>query len=643
MDYVIYYESAAAVILLVIAISYRYKTWVMLRRNQCFYSILTTMLVIIAVDIAGRIISPHVGEHMRFCAMIFATFSNMGTLILCMEVSEYYLGMVRCREKAYLVLKNFLELLVVLLVVAFLTNGQTHLLFWYDESLAYHTGYGMYPVLAVSELFVLLGSAIVLKRHRNFHKTHQWIIMLGAALLIMAALPLQYFYPRKFRLIFYVFAVVTITYYLVFHLSAQYMRRRRGIFSRVGLRQYIEESEKYQRDFYGVAINIINMYSILSVCSEEEMRIFDAMIGKELQSLSSKCLIYQSNESEYILLSKEEKMMEMNCHALQKGMPAVMRINGKNVSLNYGYYVFSFAEASYSEGNLYRIAAGLRRVAANIGDSDKVLRYQGKIKEELQKEMQGLQTINEVLETGNAGFDLRFMPIYSARNGEIKELEVFAYLALEEGTYLTEEEIWKLSAERGNDKAIALALWTEIADLAQKQRIFEQGIRLLHINVSPKQISSKETIDKLCEILKDRELKPEQIVLEVFADQSVPEEILRENTQYMRELKFHVLLDQFGINICNLKNILAMPFDQAKLNMQMMERLIQDKQQELWHLVNMLRNQNWEIYADGADSLDHREEVSELGIDGIQGRGIAAWIPAEQLMDWLQQKGGQQL
>lgn len=642
MDYVIYYDSVAAIILLVIAMCYRYKTWVMLRRNQYFYSLLITMLVLIVADIVGRVFSLRAGEHMLFCAMSFAAFSNMGTLILSMEVSEYYLGMVRCREKAYLILKNFLEVLMVLLIVAFLTNGQTHLLFWYEQNLAYYTGYGMYLALAVSELFILLGISIVLKRRRNFWKAHQWITMVGVAVLIMAALPLQYFYPKNFRLIFYVFAAATVIYYLVFHLSAQYMRRRRGIFSRVGLRQYIEESEIYQRDFYGVAINIINMYSILSICSEEEMRIFDAMIGKELQALSSKCLIYQSNESEYILISKEEKIMEMNCHALQQGMPAVMRINDKNVSLNYGYYVFSFAEASYSEGNIYRIAAGLRRVAASIGDSNTVLRYQGKIKEELQKELQGLQRINEVIETGNVGFDLGFMPIYSARDGEMKELEVFACLALADGTYLTEEEIWKLAAERGDDKAIAIALWTEIADLVQRQKIFEQDIQLLHINVSPRQISSKKTIDKLCEILEDREIRPEQIVLEVFADQSVPEDILRENTQYMRELKFHVMLDQFGINVCNLKNILAMPFDQAKLNMQMMERLIQNKQKELWHLVNMLRNQNWEIYADGADSLDQREEVSELGIDGIQGREITAWIPADHLIDWLQQKGGQQ-
>lgn len=639
MDYVICYEIVAAIILFIIAMCYRYRTWVAIRRNQCFYHLLLTILVVIAIDIAGRAFVPLVHEDMVFWAMSFAALSNIGTFILCAEVTAYYFGMVRCREKSYIILDRILELFMLLLIAGFLTNQQTHFLFWYDGNFEYHIGRGMYFVLAVSELFLLLGICIILKRHRNFQQMHQWVAMVSAALLVMAVLPLQYLNPTSFRLIFYVFSGVTIIYYLVFHLSDQYMRKRMGAFSRVSMRQYIEESEIYQTDFYCVALNIINMYSILSIYSEEEMRSFNMMIGKKIQALSNKCVIYQSNESEYILIAKDVKVMEGNCRALQQGMPHMIRINGKNVSLNYGYYVLSFAEASHSEGNFYRIAAGMRRVVRNMGDSSIVLRYQGKLREALQQELQGLQAINEVIETGTAGFDLEFVPIYSVRDGEVKELEVFARLALADGTYLNEGQIWKLMAEQEHDKEIAVILWTEIADFVQEQKIFEQDISLLHINVSPRQVSARENIDRLCRILEDREIRPEQIVLEIFADQSVPEDILQENTQYMREQKFHVLLDQFGINICNLKNILNMPFDQAKFNMQMMERLIQDKKDELRHLVNMLRKQGWEIYADGANSPNYRERALELGIDDIQGEAIASQISANALMDWLQQKG----
>lgn len=402
----------------------------------------------------------------------------------------------------------------------------------------------------------------------------------------------------------------------------------------------VEERELYQKDFVCIAINITNISSILNVCTEDEMILFDIMIGKHLKSLSKQCVIYQSHSSEYILMCKDQKTAEINSRALREWMPRILRFNDQNVSVTYGFYMVSFADASFREGDFYRIIAGLRRLARNTTDEHTVIRYEGGIKEKLQQELQGIQRLNEVLETEKGSFDLEFTPIYSTIHGKVEELEAEGLLCLEDGHQVREQELWRLSDEKGNSKDMALRLWEEVINYATEQKVFEHGIRFLHINVAPIQISSKGMIDQLCKILEDKEILPQQIVVEVFVDQSVPEDILQENICYMHQRGFHMLLDQFGVNICNLKNILAMPFDQAKINVHMTKRLIKDKQDELQHLVYMLRQQGWKIYADGVDRLERKNELLEMGIDGIQGIHLASGLSEDQWMSWSGQKGG---
>ena len=68
-----------------------------------------------------------------------------------------------------------------------------------------------------------------------------------------------------------------------------------------------------------------------------------------------------------------------------------------------------------------------------------------------------------------------------------------------------------------------------------KHYIFEQGIRRLHISMTTMQISSQEMFEQYCDILLFHQIRPEQLVIEINVDQALPENILKENFQYLRD------------------------------------------------------------------------------------------------------------
>ena len=173
-----------------------------------------------------------------------------------------------------------------------------------------------------------------------------------------------------------------------------------------------------------------------------------------------------------------------------------------------------------------------------------------------------------------------------------------------------------------------------------KHYIFEQGIRRLHLSMTTMQISSQEMIEQYCDILLFHQIRPEQLVIEINVDQALPENILKENIQYLRDKGFVVLLDQFGMNVCNLKDMLALPFDMAKFHQNMTKRFMQDRQMELKHLVHMLRRQNWQIFLDGVDYSMPLGTFREMGVTGVQGESMTPYMQEDELIDWLRRRGG---
>ncbi len=640
MDYVVYYEIISFIILGIIYLFYLCRNWLDLRRNRRYYVLLLTVMLATGVDMAGRILFQQIGRNNLSFMMLIATVANLGLLITCTELYAYFCSLSRCQKKIFLVLERIYYVMTIVLGLEMLLNSRMHLLFWYSKSHEYYFSNALYGIIVMEALYLFTGICVLWQERHFFKLRYQWVILVISALMILGIIPLQNLMPTRFRMTYYVLSCILSVYYFMIHMADQHLRQRGGCFSRVGMRQVVEEREVYQKDFVCVSVNITNIFSIINVCTEEEMRLFDLLIGKHLKSISKQCVIYQSHSSEYILMCKEQKIAEANCLALREAMPAVLRIHDRNISVSYGYYMVSFADASFREGSFYRIIAGLRRVVKNTTDHRTVVQYEGEVKEKLQRELQGIQKINEILETDRGNFEMEFIPIYSTRYGKVEEIEVESFLCLKDGYRVREAELWKLAEEKGSARDMALQWWKEVLDCVVEQRILERGITLLHINVTPLQISSQKMIDQLCLLLEERQIRPDQIVVEVFVDQSVTEEILQQKLKYMRQKGFRMLLDQFGINICNLKNILSMPFDQVKINVQLTNRLIKKKQDELQYIIHMLRKQNWEIYLDGVDRLTRSSALSEMGVDRIQGEHLGPNLSVDQLQHWLEQKGG---
>lgn len=86
-----------------------------------------------------------------------------------------------------------------------------------------------------------------------------------------------------------------------------------------------------------------------------------------------------------------------------------------------------------------------------------------------------------------------------------------------------------------------------------------------------------------------------------------------------QEYGIMLLLDQFGVTVCNLKDVLNMSFDAVKINGHMVRTFCRGENSQLKFLVRMLAFRGWKIYLDGVDDNKQLEMLRPLKISYMQG------------------------
>lgn len=638
-DYVISYDMIALLLVGSVLLSYLYRNWLNLKKNKVYYALLWVIFLAISVDMMGRLFIWGDSAQTIFEAAEVATIANLGMHWACYLLYVYYMVVVGGVRKTFQAIKWFGMFISFGIGVLLLTNPWTHWFFYYDALAIghYHVRPGIVIVLLLSECYLVASMVGVLLNTKKLPK-HQVCAIVCSEAVLVVMMYLQYVHPAKWRMSYFVFAVILVMFYLLIQISDQHLVRAGECFTRVGLRKVVEEKMLYEENFAYVSVNINNILGMMNVCTTEELQQVQVTIADCLRKEAPGKIVFQMTESEYVILVKDLDRAKEVMKILQMRLPKVIRINVNSIPVVYGCYSLQFSDVDYSLSNFYRVMAGLHKMVASTAANGEAIYYEGEVREAMKMDLMAVQGLADVLEFDS--FGMRFAPIYSTDGGDVLAIDTRLTMTLEEGTVIPEREVWKISEENNTSRKVSLCFVEEICEYVNYNHLVQRGIPYFHINLSTLQISTQEVVDQYCDLLLMHQLRPEQIIFEVFVDQAVSDQVLEQSIRYLKDKGFHVMLDEFGINVCNLKNMLELPFDMVKINANMTKRFLNGRQDELRHLVDMLKKQGWKIYLDGVDNSVSLKTLREMGVTAVQGDSLSPFMNELDIIFWLDKRGG---
>lgn len=181
-----------------------------------------------------------------------------------------------------------------------------------------------------------------------------------------------------------------------------------------------------------------------------------------------------------------------------------------------------------------------------------------------------------------------------------------------------------------------------VIDMAVKQSDLwrKEGLDLtISVNVSAENITSLSLPEHLSELIKDHELNPQSIVLEITESALMGE--LKTALDILTRLRmkgFGLSIDDFGTGNSSLVLLHRVPFTELKIDMSFVKNM--DKDVDAFSIVEtcvMLAHKlHMTVVAEGIENPAIQQALIKMGCDIGQGYEIARPMPATELFSWVE-------
>lgn len=227
---------------------------------------------------------------------------------------------------------------------------------------------------------------------------------------------------------------------------------------------------------------------------------------------------------------------------------------------------------------------------------------------------------------------LHFQPIVRCSDGDTVGYEALLRWEREPGRFIPPSEFIPLAEMTG--QIIPLSEWVFRRACEAAVKLQEQGPMKVAVNLSTLHFNRTEFTPFLEQTLEETGCKPEWLELELT------ESILMENTDYavevlqsLRDKNITISLDDFGTGFSSLSYLKRLPVDKVKIDRSFVAGIRTHRADRvlIGSVIKIAQSLNFAVVAEGVETPQQAEFVTELGCNYMQGFYFGRPAPLEEL------------
>ncbi|HEX7111672.1 MAG TPA: EAL domain-containing protein [Mizugakiibacter sp.] len=238
-------------------------------------------------------------------------------------------------------------------------------------------------------------------------------------------------------------------------------------------------------------------------------------------------------------------------------------------------------------------------------------------------------------------FSVVYQPKQSLSDGRITGVEALLRWQSEDLGEIPPSEFIPLAEETGQIVEIGeFVLGMACAELARWRGA---GLRdlVMAVNLSVAQLTRSELTSRLCDILAEHDVAPNQLELELT--ESMVMANAEQSVRTLGELKaigVRVAIDDFGTGYSSLAYLKRLPIDSIKIDKEFVGDITSDPDDEAITatVIAMAHSLGLNVVAEGVETREQLEYLREQNCDEIQGHWLSPPLPAEACLAFLRQR-----
>lgn len=408
-----------------------------------------------------------------------------------------------------------------------------------------------------------------------------------------------------------------------------YLDRETGVLNQQTLKIYIREKLEKKES---VSMLILK-YKILEENITEEQRL-EAMRGiAKFLSANRRIDVFKNQGQEFTMMFSDREEMEKYSIELENRFIDTWKVCGKVLFIK----ITIFEIPEYKVNDDYTLDVIRRFINESIKKKD-ALRYvlddewieKNNKKERIAEKI--MQAINEDRVV------VFYQPIYSTEKKKIVSAEALVRIENPDGSIMMPGEFIRIAEKTGLINEIGLVVFRKTCEFIKRNDLKSMGIEYIEVNISTVQSTKMGFADKYIEIIKEMDISPEMINLEITESAAImSKEILLQNMEKLLEYGVRFSLDDFGTGYSNLNYILELPVQIVKFDREMtLAHFNSAKGSKLMNAaIGMIKNFDLHIVSEGVETLEQLTSLEKMNIDYIQGYYFSKPVPETEFLQYV--------
>lgn len=173
----------------------------------------------------------------------------------------------------------------------------------------------------------------------------------------------------------------------------------------------------------------------------------------------------------------------------------------------------------------------------------------------------------------------------------------------------------------------------------QLKRWKKEGFNVkVAVNISPLQLTSRNFLHRLMEIMECYSVGIEDIRFEITETQILKDE--KENIGALKKLMdagSTIVLDDFGGGFSSIKNLVFFPISEIKIDRSFTASLLSNKKIEtiIQSIIYASKKAGYKVTIEGVEDEKQYKKAKEIGCDKVQGYYISRPVAAEEITHFL--------
>lgn len=362
-------------------------------------------------------------------------------------------------------------------------------------------------------------------------------------------------------------------------------------------------------------------------------------ISKCCDSKRSTPVYHLENNALTLILNEESSQKaEELCKALETYFSTSWVVDGIECMLSP--QVFAIECPAYAE-NSDEISNAISFFAANPSYHDKYL-----VDEEFTQKRTRYVKIQALLKNAinTNGFDVFYQPIFSTKTNTFTSAEALVRLS-DTGDlgFVSPEEFIPIAEQDDSIMSLGRIVFEKVCDLAARKDLKKLGVEYIEVNLSGIQCMSPDLYSLLKDIMSKRNIPPQFINLEITESTAITTtKALEQNMQKLCSIGCTFSLDDFGTGFSNLTQIIRYPFKIIKLDKSLIWGYFDENKPQIKiltsHIINMINELGLEIVAEGVETKEMVDMLTENKVEHLQGYYFSKPVPESAYCEFLEKQ-----